>query len=60
VDDLRPVMFPCFHLQVAASKVVKGSRRVEDVPFTHLSCSVLPKDAEGKCLCCMSQSKCTG
>lgn len=60
MEDIRPVMVPGFHLQVAARKAVKGSRRAEDVHLAHLSCSVSPKDAEGKHLCHMSQSKRTG
>lgn len=59
-EDIRPVIVPWFHLQVAARNMAKGSRRTEGVCLTHLSGSVLPKDAEGKCLCHMSQSKRTG
>lgn len=60
VEDIRPMIVPGFDLQVAARKVVKGSRRAKDVPLTRLSRSVSPKDVEGKCLCCTSQSKRTG
>ena len=60
VEDIRPVMVPGFHLQVAARDVVKGSRRAEDVHLARLLRSILPKEAEGKCLCGMSQSKHTG
>lgn len=58
LEDKRPVMVPEFHLQVLARQAVK--QRVEDAHLTHFSCSVLPKDAEGKCLCPTNQSAHTG
>lgn len=58
MEDLRPGMVPEFHLQVAAAQAVK--RMVEDARLARFSCSVSPKDAEGKCLCPVSQSTHTG
>lgn len=58
MEDIRPVMVPGFHLQVAARNMVEWSRQAEDVRLAPLSCSVLPKGAED--LCHMSQSKHTG
>lgn len=36
-EDIRPVIVPWFHLQVAARNMAKGSRRTEGVCLTRLS-----------------------
>lgn len=49
MEDIRPLMVPEFHLQVVTRQAVK--QKVKDARPLH-SCSVSPKDAEGKMPLC--------